>query len=461
MLLLVSGHSQAHSMLSESLRNLRERAHLTPAQLAGLLGTTSRTIERIESGEMVQPLHSVMNDWATLFGYTLRDVLADRSIGGAPAMLFRSAFDNARHRGAVFTARKPPVDFWLMLGRMSMVLRLAHEWQPERADKLPYESILGRARKLGFSLRDEPWKQGKLLATALRQELGFGTEPIHSISRLLVETFGVAVMVAPADIMPDGLSAVCAIDGVSGVLLNPGETRWERARTSLAHELCHLLADRDALGRQDSTRAQKPLLMASLHVDSTIHALSTERTRRPSPQANYIEHFEDREQRARAFAAYLLVPEELLETAVRQHADFLSDAVQFICVNAGVSTTLARNLLGNAAPARFPISSRLDSADVTNIMETAAEKWQHDRPGREHAGVPPRWFRDLVLQRVAAEQLDLVEAHEILAVPLTRSLGMNPRTRRPFEPIFSPEEMVIRRELRETAARLEALYEQS
>jgi Zn-dependent peptidase ImmA (M78 family) len=95
--------------------------------------------------------------------------------------------------------------------------------------------------------QDEPWRQGYRLAQAARRALDLGEAPILSM-RQVCERAGVLLLEAE---LPMGVSALCFSDQHHGptILLNlqgPNENPLVR-RVTLAHELCHILYDRNEL----------------------------------------------------------------------------------------------------------------------------------------------------------------------------------------------------------------------
>ena len=167
-------------------------------------------------------------------------------------------------------------DLALHLGRLTAVCR----------EYTQLEELLGspaQGRIAGFSPvgppLPPPWRHGEELATRTRTELGLGIAPIRSMSGLL-EQLGVRLVWT--DRLPEDVQGLSLHDiqvGPSIVAnLNGRQQQWWTLRTTLAHELCHILFDRQATA---------PLGIAS------------RRNQR-----------DDLEQRANAFSVYFLAPRE-------------------------------------------------------------------------------------------------------------------------------------------------------
>lgn len=153
------------------------------------------------------------------------------------------------------------------------------------------EEVLRPAR-IGKPVRPPPkqaWKAGYALAQRLRRELGWGSAPLPPLRPLVEDRLG--IWLALVDLETPGLEALAVAQGPAMVIVLRGNPPLPAAleRRSIAHELCHLLFDPRAEGRigdaildlQDETRGEA----------------------------------EPREQRARAFAAELLLPSTALRSA--------------------------------------------------------------------------------------------------------------------------------------------------
>lgn len=137
---------------------------------------------------------------------------------------------------------------------------------------------------------DAPAQDGYRLARDVRQWLGNPAEPLGDLRALVEERFGVAVLVRRLE--SRGVTALCVRAGTSAaIVLEARDAQRTQnpllGRVYLAHELCHALFDPSSGGLH---------VVIDLTLDRKIHAA---------------------EQRARAFAAELLLPRE----GIRQLTD--------------------------------------------------------------------------------------------------------------------------------------------
>lgn len=126
------------------------------------------------------------------------------------------------------------------------------------------------------AVRSPPYEQGYALAKRVRQSLGGADRPLPDLEGLLANTFGVLVLRRVFRSARLYAAAVSTSQGRAAILNARVPCRGAILRRTLAHELCHLLFDADA---------------GVLEIDSDDRSDE-----------------DPREQRARAFAAELLVP---------------------------------------------------------------------------------------------------------------------------------------------------------
>lgn len=206
------------------------------------------------------------------------------------------------------------------------VLTIAHQMANARATSAASPRVEQLARSVTLASRSDIGPQGDDLASDLRSALSLSDDVVPPDIDALLGSLGVAV--AEVDLSDKSLRGVSiAGEGlVPTILVNTGshdqfsdKTRHRRRRFTLAHELCHLLFDRDR---------GAPLAIAS------------------GPWAPV-----DIEQRANAFAAGLLMPEEAVASAVANSPalDMLA-GVRGVAeaLDASVSATIARlHVLGH------------------------------------------------------------------------------------------------------------------
>jgi Zn-dependent peptidase ImmA (M78 family)/transcriptional regulator with XRE-family HTH domain len=183
------------------------------------------------------------------------------------------------------------------------------------------------------------WWHGYRLAAATRQKLGLSpTEPILSLRALIEDRLELPVVQAR---LPRSIAGATIANGSNrGIVVNiEGENQnvWVR-RTTLAHELGHLLWDPDpSLSK----------LRVDLYQDFEDH---------PFDLADHVEA------RANAFAVEFLLP----QTAVRNLYDKAVDkslVVRQAMEQFGISFTSAKYQLWNSLDRRFPLND-LRTADI-------------------------------------------------------------------------------------------------
>ncbi|TMQ08789.1 MAG: ImmA/IrrE family metallo-endopeptidase [Deltaproteobacteria bacterium] len=136
-----------------------------------------------------------------------------------------------------------------------------------------------QTREVAGDAADSPARQGYLLARELRHAVGNDANAFTDLRELVERVCGVTVLVRRLATIGSSAFAVKAEDAAAIVLAPITHPREPLARVWLAHELCHVLFDPDAGG---------------------VHVVVDFDDDRQARQA---------EQRARAFAAELLLPE--------------------------------------------------------------------------------------------------------------------------------------------------------
>lgn len=175
--------------------------------------------------------------------------------------------------------------------------------------------------------RAKPYEEGADLAEQVRRRLGLGVNPIRSVRDLVAERFPwIGLLYAELGSLhaPAGLSFADEKRGPAIVINLQGKNANPLVRRfSLAHELCHLLAD-----------ARQGTPLASISGFLSDNQLS-------------------REQRANGFAARLLCPDSVVHR-LRQYRD--EDAARVLIEEYGLSYPAARLYLQNEAGAYLPVA---------------------------------------------------------------------------------------------------------
>lgn len=310
---------------AEVLREVLQAAKVSLDQLALLLQVDVKELAAVEQG--AAPQAGVFEACARLLGVTLDELFEGRA--GPPALLYRSLegvtpkMETLAEEGAALTIGGYIQD----LHKVSL-LEDAHETVPAWATfrRIPPES--------------PPWTSGEELALEVRRRQDLGIDPIPTMWGLARE-----LGVRCAAVRSDELSP--SITGVSWrgpCLVVNLISDWWRTRTTIAHELCHVLFDLPNLG-----------VIVSGDRHARHHAL-----------------FADVEQRANSFAARLLVPPEGVRQIVGQRNPIDLGIVRHLSARYQVSTFLACDVLCNTF--RVPDLTRRELKDkVRNDHAMAAD----------------------------------------------------------------------------------------
>jgi len=272
-----------------------------------------------------------------------------------------------------------------------------------------WRGFLQRTQGLSQWKDSRPWRQGELAADELRSRLDLDGHPLAAVSTLAA-TNGVFVGVA-------SLSGG-DVDGAASqprnvppcMFVDESAARDPRlsGRFALAHELCHLLMDRNRTGsnswvcRTASRREETALVL-------------------------------DEEKRANAFAAYLIAPREAVRALVPSlptldSGGFVSAALDVRARFGLTATTAAEHLLNchHSLGATKPGRDKLPN-HVRNRVEEAAtgktiagfEADQNLDAGELEAPVPQTRrgrFAELLRRWVAVGQMTPDRAAELLGV---------------------------------------------
>ena len=227
------------AQLASHLRSAREQADLSQDQVAARLGISRPLLAHFESG-LRCPSSLQLGALANVYGVD-------------PGTLFRDA--GASRTAATALLRAARQDDDVQHDAIAACLEVARE--EARIERLLDVVPLGPAAPAyGVSDCRSTWdavQQGERLAALERDRLQLGQDPLRDLKQAL-ELQGIRV--GEVDLRED-MSGLFVHDDEFGfaVFVRAHEKPWRRS-FSLAHEYCHVLADRDA-GWQISLHAER------------------------------------------------------------------------------------------------------------------------------------------------------------------------------------------------------------
>lgn len=195
------------------------------------------------------------------------------------------------------------------------------------------------------------WRAGYRLAKEAREALGIGLQPINSMRELVEHRLGIPVV--QIELPPEIAGATISAHGKRGIVLNitgRNENVWIR-RTTLAHELGHLLFDPEER-------------LSSVRVDSYEQV---------ARNAEHDDQLRDIEQRANAFAVEFLAPREAVKQIAADPAHVSAASIQQVMSDFGIGRAAARYHVGNAwwGQAELPAEPIIQATPTDD--QTAAE----------------------------------------------------------------------------------------
>lgn len=228
----------------------------------------------------------------------------------------------------------------------------------------------------------EPPHDAEALAARVRRELGLGQEPIASVWAL-ARSCGVRCAAVTPEVLDRSIDGLSWRQDRPGIVVNliGGAAEWWRTRMTVAHELAHVWFDHAALGL----------------------VISAERGSGP-----LYDHVEAMEQRANAFAAYLLVPaERVREMARARPVD--TQLIEAVSREYGVGFTTTVHTVCNALGLSVPDRMRL----LTNRVPTFEGA---DHPDAQVPDAPREQLRKAVGRALREGRLDSVRARTVLGL---------------------------------------------
>ena len=220
--------------LNRRLRSAREDCGMKQEDVARHLGVSRSTIAQMELGNRgVSGLE--LSKLAYLYGRDIRSFLAEEfreeNVLGA---LFRKHPDLNEHE-EVLSALRECMGLGREITNLEGLLGIDRD-----STALPSYSVRPPRNKW------EAVQQGERIAAEERRRVGLGSVPIPDICEFL-EAQGVRTAQV---LLPDDLSGLTLADPDVGVLVVANaKHHFLRRRFSLAHEYCHVLADRDQKGQ--------------------------------------------------------------------------------------------------------------------------------------------------------------------------------------------------------------------
>lgn len=334
------GSAVLPSSVEEPAKTIRHRIEalgLTPSQVAKAAGLDNEDVVSAEQSSRRTPVQVLVKIAQAL-------ALDENAIGLTPGALgdAKLAVRLRRLRAESHEGRRLPVAqmceaAWVIKRQAQLSAWLQGPPAPVCVNE-PIEGV--------------PWKQGLRLAAATRDWLGLKpAAPVQSMRKLLEEKLKVPLVQMDLPVWLGG--ATLANGGVRGIVANvsgPNANPWIR-RSTLAHELCHLLWD-------------KPYDLQTLRVDA-YSSMSTFQTQ-TSGLSDKVEA------RANAFSAAFLAPQQAA-LDVFNGCSSAEEGLRKVMEVFGVSFTVAKYQVWNA-----PGSSRNRRMAVPDLtVDTAAsDEWK-------------------------------------------------------------------------------------
>lgn len=379
-------------------------AGLSVAMMSALLGCAAAELEDIEAGQLPAPL-ALLSRCARVFGMSEAELL----IGNTPspmALLFRALSVNPPSLQELIDsgAHEALGDFQRTIREEAELTTLLQEpAQGSSSSKPLLEPVpIGEQLRAPFG--------ADVLAQRVRSLLGIGdVDPIPALGRLLQERLGIRLIFVDPEILSPEIEGASTQDPRPAILVNLlfGGAQWWRTRMVLAHELCHVLFDRIGDGQK------RAFLITPLQRPED----NDPRLRLPDELARY-------EQRANAFAAYLLAPPAGVRRQVRDLAPTSQEAISRVSTHYQVGWKTAINLLTNI----YRLSREQRRAMAELPVADAALRRRTDHPDRYLAspGIRDDAYVTLVAQALQQGRIDALEARRYLRVSLSEPLPEHP-----------------------------------
>ena len=255
------------------------------------------------------------------------------------------------------------------------------------------------------------WRAGYRLAGHSRDRLGIGLNPIPSMRELVEHRLGIPII--QVELPPAIAGATISSRGQRGIVLNVNGANtdvWIR-RTTLAHELAHILFDPEAK-------------LKSVRVDSYKQLKrDTEDDRSQG----------DVEQRANAFAVEFLAPRAAVRQLVPNVAQVTAEAIASVMSEFGIGRAAARYHVRNAWYQQAEVPPESSICATPTDEQRAAEEFTQDyfpilktpgqRRGRLALLTAEAVDAGLITADTAAQYLECTEDEFTSALPYLRDLA--------------------------------------
>ncbi len=337
---------------SDALRERRKELGLFHRSVRGAAKVSEWDIETAESTAHKVPIQN-LERIAFVLGLDERHLAFKRDSGGDANLAYR-----LRTLQREPTSHTDPISAGtaLLFAEAASIIRVQHRLQSwlglpaERYEIYPVDDY--------GSPQSPAWRIGYNLAESARATLGLGRAPIESLRDLAEKRLGIPVIQAR---LPDHIAGATVMTAdeeggeARGVVLNTigeNENVWIR-RSTLAHELGHLLFDPDDR-------------LENLRVDSYQDNQSDPEL---GDAVDYVE------QRANAFAIAFLAPNDAVQKIAP--TPVTEEGVANVMNTFGISHTAARHHINNCHYRQFDVPHGIVETRPSD-EQTAAENFTTD-----------------------------------------------------------------------------------
>jgi len=337
--------------IARRVREIREQRGLSQQELADLMGWKSHaSIVAIENGEQ---------------SIKMRELLKLAAILNVPPDSFYSESSQAYAKHPAILWRKKAIDPKIALREEHNLIQHYQNYRlVERLVDIPSSPIKVLPQQ-SCDITSATIDWANQLAEKMHRELRLGDYPAAMLIKCLEEEYGVLLISCPLE---DGSAACYREENGSVVMFNEKEMRW-RQTFNLAHELFHLVTWNDTL-------------IAQIQSNEVL--------------------FRKNEKLADAFAAALLMPQQMIDLDVRGNKLTYS----FIVALAGKYQVSKQAMLLRLRYLRFISSKAVDEA----LADPEFSQLDHDAFKQSFASTPPLGNRFIRLAYLAYEKGRLSKA---------------------------------------------------